>query len=91
MNKESILDTEEFIKWFKENQPLCGKAKTMKKICDAFPESAFYVKQPFPPYGYSKYSTLAAIVMNTLKDEGKMKTYKKGRTYCYEIIGDNVE
>ena len=82
---EVELDTDEFIEWFKRNQPLCGKTKTMEKIVDAFPKSAYDVKRPFPPYGYHKYSSLAAIIMNTLKDEGKMKTYKKGRSYCYEI------
>jgi len=82
---EPELDMSAFIEWFRANQPLCGKTKTMEKICEAFPESAIDAKRPFPPYGMHKYSTLAAVYMNTLKDMGNMKTYKKGRSYCYEI------
>lgn len=87
MSKEPALDLGEFIEWFKANQPLCGKVKTMEKICEAFPESAYTIRRPYPPYGYTLYSSLAAIAMNRLKEAGRMKTYKKGRTWCYEIIG----
>lgn len=87
-DKEPTLDIGAFIEWFKANQPLCGKTKTMEKICKAFPESTIMAKRPFPPYDHHKYSSLAAITMNNLKDMGKLKTYKKGRTWCYEIMGD---
>ena len=80
------LDRGAFIAWFKANQPLCGKQKTMEKIVKAFPKSAIDVKRPYPPYDVHKYSTLAAHTMNTLKHAGMLKTYKKGRSYCYEII-----
>ena len=33
---EVELDIDEFIAWFKANQPLCGKTKTMEKIVKAF-------------------------------------------------------
>lgn len=85
-DKEPILDLEAFIEWFKANQPLCGKVKTMERICEAFPESAVMAKRPYPPYDYHHYSSLAAIAMNKLNDAGRMKTYKKGRSYCYEIV-----
>lgn len=88
MSKKPTLDVEAFIEWFKTNQPLCGKVKTMEKIVAAFPESAIMAKRPFPPYGYHPYSSLAAIAMNELKDAGRMRTYKKGRTWCYEIVDD---
>lgn len=79
------LDESKFIEWFKSNQPLCGKTKTMEKITKAFPESAFTIQRPFPPYDLHEYSTRAAILMNRLSVEGRLKIYKKGRTWCYEI------
>ena len=86
MSEEPTLDLEKFIEWFKANQPLCGKVKTMEKICEAFPESAIMAKRPYPPYDYHKYSSLAAIAMNKLKEARRLRTYKKGRTWCYEIV-----
>ena len=80
------LDIDAFINWFKANQPLCGKTKTMEKIVKAFPKSAYDVRRPYPPYDIHKYSSLAAATMNNLKAMGKLITYKKGRSYCYEII-----
>lgn len=79
------LDESKFIEWFKSNQPLCGKTKAMQEIVKAFPKSAFTTKQPFPPYEFHKYSSLAATLMNRLVAEGRMKTTKKGRIWCYEI------
>lgn len=79
------LNESKFIEWFKAHQPLCGKTKTMQEIVKAFPRSAFTTKQPFHPFRFHKYSTLAATLMNRLNEEGRMKTYKKGRTWCYEI------
>lgn len=84
--REPKLDLNAFIEWFKANQPLCGKVKTMERICTAFPDSTFTAKRPYPPYDYHPYSSLAAIAMNKLKEAGRMRTYKKGRSYCYEIV-----
>jgi len=84
---EIELELGAFIEWFRANQPLCGKEKTMEKICKAFPKSTIDVKRPYPPYDIHKYSTIAAEAMNTLQRMGRLKVYKKGRTYCYEIIG----
>ncbi len=85
--REPKLDLNAFIEWFKANQPLCGKVKTMEKICKAFPDSTVMAKRPYPPYDDHHYSSLAAIAMNKLQEAGRMRTYKKGRTVCYEIIG----
>jgi len=82
------LDREAFIEWFKANSPHCGKIKTMEKICEEFPESTITINRSFPPYGQQLYSSIAATLMNQLKGEEKIKTYKKGRSYCYEWIGD---
>ena len=79
------MNEEEFYNWFKENSPLCGKGKTMQKICEAFPEATITIKQPFPPYGFQKYSTKAAKLMNKWKQEGKLIAEKKGRVFCYRI------
>lgn len=81
-----MLDEEKFWQWFKENSPLCGKMKTMEKICKAFPETTINTKRPFPPYGYGKYSNEAAVLMNLWKEEGKITTEKRGRSYCYIIV-----
>lgn len=82
----SELDKDEFWEWFKENSPLCGKMKTMLKICDAFPDSSFYIRQPFPPFDNQKYNSKAAMLMNKWVAEGKLITEKKGRVWCYNIV-----
>lgn len=80
-----MLDENEFWEWLKQNSPLCGKMKTMAKICEAFPEATITVKQPFPPYKYQLYSSEAAVLMNKWKEEGKLLTEKKGRVWCYKV------
>lgn len=79
------LTEEVFWDWFVENQPFRGKLKTMKKITDAFPESSFPTKHPFPPYKISSYCTHAAILMNKWKQEGKIITEKSGHTWIYKV------
>ncbi|MCK4849066.1 MAG: hypothetical protein KAT16_08585, partial [Candidatus Heimdallarchaeota archaeon] len=73
-----------FYIWFKENSPLCGKGKTMQKISEAFPDSAFTIKQPFSPFRFQKYSIKAAKPMNKWKQEGRLIVEKKGRVFCFE-------
>ena len=83
--------TDQFIKWFRENSPLCGKTKTMEKICEAFPKDYIMAKQPYPPYGFAPYCNKAAILMNHFKDEGRIETEKKGRSYCYTWVEHDCE
>jgi len=80
------MDEKEFYNWFKKNSPLCGKVKTMQKICDAFPDNVFTIRNSWPPYALSKYNTEAAKLMNKWKQEGKIVAKKKGRSYCYSVV-----
>lgn len=83
------LPEDVFWEWFVENQPFRGKMNAMKKITDAFPESSFPIRQPFPPYGLQKYCTHAAKLMNKWKQEGKIMTEKSGNTYIYRTKYDS--
>lgn len=85
------LDKEEFIKWFKDNSPHIGKGKTMENITKTFPDSSFDIHQTYPPYGYILHNTQAAKLINEMKDNNKIKTYKKGNAYCYEWIDEEKE
>lgn len=85
------LNEKTFVEWFKEHSPHIGKGKTMEAIVAAFSESSFPVQQSYPPFGMVLYNTQAAKLMNKLKEEGKIKTYKKGNAYCYEWIEEDKE
>ena len=80
------LTESNLLAWMKEQGELCGKVATMKKLCDAFPDDVIIIKQSWPPFDFQNYNSEAAKLLNKLKEEGKIGTEKKGRSWCFKAI-----